>query len=110
MAKKNWKNDDEDGASYDDIKGATRQTRKIKYFINFENKSIQPGNIERIEQDETANTESLGGEDDCLVFNLILYMRDYPFVITFPFATEEMRADALVLLQSQMVDNRIQIQ
>lgn len=71
---------------------------------------IQPGNIERVDQTETANEQSLGGEDDCLLFNLILRMKDYPFVLTFPFHTEESRADALVLLQSQMVDNRISVQ
>jgi len=113
MAKKNWKSDDDfgnDSASYDDIKGAARKPRHIKYFITFEGKMIQPGNIERVDQNETANEESLGGEDDCLIFNLILHMKDYPFVLTFPFYTEESRADALVLLQAQMVDNRISVQ
>lgn len=100
---------DDDASSFEDD-GASKQTRKIKYFINFEGMTIQPGNIERIERQERANLDSLGGENDCLIFELVLYMREFPFILTFPFATEEARADADVLLQSQMIDNRIQIQ
>lgn len=94
----------------DDIVGAARQTRKVKYFITFEGKTIQPQNIERIEQDEIANEQSFGGEDDCLVFRLILRTRDYPFTMYFPFFSEQARANALSTLHSQMEDNRIQIQ
>lgn len=106
MAKKDWKKDND----YYDDDGEGRKPRHIKYFITFEGKMIQPGNIERVDQNETANEESLGGEDDCLIFNLILHMRDYPYILKFPFFNEESRADALVLLQAQMVDNRISIQ
>lgn len=95
---------------YDDIVNNTRQTRKVKYFIQFEGKTIQPQNIERIEQDEIANEHSLGGEDDVLIFRLIVRTRDYQFAMLFPFATEESRADALTLLHSQMTENRIQVQ
>lgn len=111
MSKKNWKkhNEEEEDDSFDD-NGGKPKTRFIKYFINFEGMMIQPGNIDRISQEESANEESLGGEDDCLLFNLILHTRDYPFTLSFPFYTEESRADALVLLQAQMTDNRISIQ
>ena len=37
---------------YDDIVNNTRQTRKVKYFIQFEGKTIQPQNIERIFVDQ----------------------------------------------------------
>jgi hypothetical protein len=109
MAKKNWKKDTEEE---DDLFADEEQKkpRFIKYFIEFEGQTIQPGSIQRITQTETANEESLGGEDDCMDYNLVLHTREYPFTLYFKFPSEESRADALVLLHAQMRDNRISIQ
>lgn len=95
---------------YEDVVSNTKQTRKVKYFVQFENKTIQPQNIERIEQDEVANEHSFGGDGDCLIYRIIVRTRDYPFTMFFSFLSEEERADALTLLHSQMTDNRVQVQ
>lgn len=96
-------------SNYDEIRKASQQSRKFKYFFEFEGKTIQIQNIERIETDEVANQDSFGGEGDCLLFQLILRMKDYPYTVIFDFHSEEARADGLLKLHNAMEDHRISV-
>lgn len=110
MAKrnKNWGDEDSDNG-FDDIQEAVRKPRKVKYFIKFQGKSIQPINVERIETDQVVNQDSAGGEDDVFLFQLIVRLKDYPFTETFNFATEQLRDAAEAELHELMRENRIAI-
>lgn len=103
MAYKNTSNEDNEFGE------EKRQPKFVKYFIKFEGQTFQPSNIERIEQKEEANQDSFGGEDDCLLYKIIIHTRDYPYILSFPFFSEESRADALTQLHAEMADNRISI-
>lgn len=108
MAKrnKNWGDSDN---GFDDIQEAVRKPRMVKYFVTFQDTSIQPVNIERIEKDCVVNQNSAGGEDDVFLYQLIVRLKDYPFVLIFEYPREDLRDKADVELQELMRQNRISI-